>query len=102
MIRSKEVRGLRHSLFLFGLLAILLLLVWIHAPASAQEKDQTPHFAGDIEDLKPLPPGGPAPRTGGHPDLSGVWYPNSGGTEIQIAYLSASPDVIAAKRQFDP
>ena len=44
---------------------------------------------------KPLPPGGPAPRTtDGHPDLSGVWFPGTTG-----GYSTSSS---AAQRQFDP
>jgi len=102
MGRSKRIPRVEYVFFLSAVLALLFVGICSFTRASAQENDNTPHFAGDIENLKPLPPGGPTPHAGGHPDLSGVWYPNSGGTEIQIAYLSASPNVMAAKRQFDP
>jgi hypothetical protein len=83
--------------------AVVAALCLVFTLGFAQDGADSPHFAGDIEKLAPLPPGGPTPRTAdGHPDLSGVWYPNSGGTEIQVAYLSANPNVIAARRQFDP
>jgi hypothetical protein len=46
-----------------------------------------------------LAPGGPAPRTpDGHPDLSGVWFPNSAGRWV-IGLEGVDP---AARRQFDP
>lgn len=46
---------------------------------------------------KPLPPGGPAPRTPqGHPDLSGVWFPGTTGGED----LTAEDD--PAQKQIDP
>jgi len=46
-----------------------------------------------------LPPGGPAPRTAdGHPDLSGVWFPNSAGIDIELAD-QVDPD---ARLEFDP
>jgi hypothetical protein len=101
-MRGLEVkRGLGCYVESAGVLLAALCLVC--TPVFAQETKDSPHFAGGVEKLQPLPPGGPAPRTAdGHPDLSGLWYPNSGGTEIQSAYLSASPGVLAAKRQFDP
>ena len=46
-----------------------------------------------------LPPGGPTPRMAdGHPDLSGVWFPNSAGIDIELA-ASVDPD---ARVEFDP
>lgn len=46
-----------------------------------------------------LPPGGPAPRTAdGHPDLSGVWFPNSAGIDLEL-YDHVDPD---ARLMFDP
>lgn len=44
-------------------------------------------MVGGFYDLKPLPPGGPAPHmSDGHPDLTGRWYPNAGGQMLQAAY----------------
>src|SRR5579862_4670673 len=46
-----------------------------------------------------LPPGGPAPRTAdGHPDLSGVWFPNGAGIDVELLQ-HVDPD---ARRLFDP
>jgi hypothetical protein len=81
------------SLFAFG-------TVW--AAANAQTKSQ-PNGNGQVDvagfgksTAKPLPPGGPAPRTpDGHPDLSGVWFPGKMGRED----LTAEAD--PARRQFD-
>ncbi len=68
-----------------AIIAGVLAFVWMaSAPARAQEKsgqqknDQSKQFKSPgygKEPSKPLPDGGPAPRTAdGHPDLSGHWY----------------------------
>jgi hypothetical protein len=55
-------------------------------------------IAGGFDQVHELPPGGPAPRTtGGHPDLTGRWYPNAAGRMLQVAY-PVDPVVF---RQFD-
>jgi hypothetical protein len=55
--------------------------------------------AGGFDQVHELPPGGPAPRIAdGHPDLSGRWYPNSGGRMLQAAY-PVDPVIF---RQYDP
>lgn len=54
--------------------------------------------AGGFDQVRELPPGGPAPRMAdGHPDLSGRWYPNGAGRMLQVAY-PVDPVVF---RQFD-
>jgi hypothetical protein len=56
-------------------------------------------IAGDFDKVHLLPPGGPTPRMpDGHPDLSGLWYPNSAGRMLQFAE-PVDPSII---RQFDP
>jgi hypothetical protein len=95
--------GMKQAYCVGGVGALLVAFCLVFTPSFAQQGSDSPHFAGDIEKLQPEPPGGPAPRTpDGHPDLSGVWYPNSAGTEFQIAYLSASPGEEAARSQLDP
>src|SRR5712675_1069063 len=71
-----------------------------NARHAAQSGGKAPvPIAGGFEQVHELPPGGPAPRTAdGHPDLTGRWYPNSGGRMLQFAY----PLEDAALRQFDP
>jgi len=67
-----------------GSVAVLLVgLCVIFSPAFAQEgktsADQKIHV---------LAPGGPAPRTAdGHPDFSGVWYPNRAGVNLKTSVL---------------
>jgi hypothetical protein len=57
------------------------------------------NIVGGFQNVHPLPPGGPAPRTSdGHVDLTGRWYPNAAGRMLQGAY----PLDRNAIRQFDP
>jgi len=80
--------------------------LWIVlAPAFAQEPP--PGSVGKVpertsagsESWHELPPGGPAPHTAdGHPDFSGIYFPNSAGRQVQRSY----PIDPAARRQFDP
>src|SRR6185369_10325864 len=56
------------------LLALLLLCVLLPNASSQQKEEYT---------IKPLPPGGPAPRLpDGHPDFSGHWFPNGAGQGV--------------------
>ena len=80
---------------------ILGALCMAFAPAFAQNSaapsSQT-KVAGGFDQVKKLPPGGPAPRLAdGHVDLSGRYYPNSGGRMLEEAY----PVDKTLMRQFD-
>jgi hypothetical protein len=71
------------------------------APAFAQNS-QAPSspakVAGSFEQVTKVPPGGPPPRLAdGHVDLSGRYYPNSGGRMLEEAY----PVDKTLMRQFD-
>jgi len=87
---------------------VLAALCLLLTPAFAQDspgqkssgvKTGPVPIVGDFDKVQPLPPGGPAPRTAdGHPDLTGRWYPNTGGRMLQVAY----PVDKAAYDQFDP
>ena len=86
--------------------AALLAALWIvvtpalaQAPPPGSVGKVTERTSAGSENWHELPPGGPAPRTkDGHPDFSGVWFPNSAGRQVQRAY----PIDPAARRQFDP
>jgi hypothetical protein len=82
-------------------IAILVIALALAAPAQitpGQERAPGP-VAGDFDQIHALPPGGPAPLTAdGHPDLTGRWYPNSGGKMLQFAY----PVDRLSLQQFDP
>ena len=68
-----------------------------NAPAQGAKPPVT--IAGNFDQIKILPPGGPAPRTAdGHVDLSGRWYPNQAGRMIQGAYRIDQ----SITRQYDP
>jgi len=54
---------------------------------------------GGFDKVRALPPGGPTPRLeGGHPDLTGRYYPNHAGRMLEGAY----PIDRAIFRQYDP
>jgi hypothetical protein len=55
--------------------------------------------AGNFDQIRLLPPGGPVPRTtDGHPDLTGRYYPNKAGRMLQGGYQVDD----SIYRQFDP
>ena len=103
-----------------GAAVFIAVLCLAFAPAFAQgNQDRTQHptskddsctgygecgkapknIAGDFQNIHRLPPGGPAPRlSDGHVDLTGRWYPNSGGKMLQVAY-PLDPGIF---EQFDP
>jgi len=71
--------------------AVLMLFFILPLPTDAQTTEQYT--------IKVMPPGGPTPRLAdGHPDLSGLWLPNSAGQGVSGRY-GVDP---AARRQFDP
>ena len=54
---------------------------------------------GGFENVRAVPPGGPAPRMADkHVDMSGLWYPNHAGRMLEGAY----PVDRSVFRQFDP
>ncbi len=85
--------------------SVLAVSWFLIAPAFAQAPPPgsvgkvTEHTSAGSENWHRLPPGGPAPRTAqGHPDLSGVFFPNAAGRQVQRAY----PIDPEARRQYDP
>src|SRR5215470_8387715 len=88
-VRSREMKALRYGIAYAAVLAFVYL---VSVPAGAQNKE--PEYT-----IKMMAPGGPAPRlVDGHPDLSGLWLPNSAGQGVSGRY-GVDP---AARRQFDP
>jgi hypothetical protein len=77
--------------------AVVAGLCMVFTPLFAQQQKAP-------ERIHKLAPGGPAPRTtDGHPDLSGVWFPNSAGQALNAARLVGDDPVdFDARRQFDP
>jgi hypothetical protein len=71
------------------LITVLALLLLLALTAAAQNGEYT---------IKVMPPGGPPPRLpDGHPDLTGLWLPNSAGQGVSGRY-GVDPE---ARRQFD-
>ena len=80
-------RHLRH-----GVACMAAVTCWcvLSLTAGAQDKQYT---------IKPMPPGGPAPRLAdGHPDLTGHWFPNGAGQGVSGRF-GVDP---AALGTFDP
>jgi hypothetical protein len=91
-----EVKG-RVGYLVERLGAVVAALCVVFTPVFAQQQKAP-------ERIHKLAPGGPAPRTtDGHPDLSGVWFPNSAGQALNAARLVGDdPADFDARRQFDP
>src|SRR5277367_3247847 len=90
--------GVRGAAYALAVLCMVFALAFAQN-LSAQVKTGPVPIVGGFENVKPLPPGGPAPRMkDGHVDLTGRWYPNAGGKMLQGAY----PLDPAAFLQFDP
>jgi hypothetical protein len=74
-------------------------LCFVCSVAFGQQQAATEQVHSGFGDVHKLAPGGAAPRTAdGHPDLSGVWFPNSAGVGI----MAADPVDRDARLQFDP
>ena len=82
--------------------ALLVSLSMVVAPALAQKATNVP------QRIHPEPPGGASPRAAdGHPDLSGVWFPNGAGMDLESVapddtFTGAPTADPEARRQFDP
>ena len=113
-------RRIGHYLGSAGVLVAALCIVFL--PAFSQEGNAPSSERLLTKQIHKLAPGGPAPRAAdGHPDLSGVWYPNSAGVNTKQTILwdpsnlgalgaeavkqrggLANPVDADAGRQFDP
>ncbi len=75
------------------------------AQTSAGQEEKTKAAApvvGGFDKVKPLPPGGPAPRMAdGHVDLTGRWYPNAAGRMLHFAYPARPSGIQAIRSQGD-
>ena len=97
-------RRFRNRVGSVGMLVVALCAVFTLAFAqtsAGQEVKTEPvaPVAGGFDQVKPLPPGGPAPRTkDGHVDLTGRWYPNAAGIMLDLAYPELDPAAYQAIR----
>src|ERR1700733_5150807 len=90
-------RRLRFDLACAG--AALVALCLASTTGFTQQGNSSDELHSGFGNVHKLPPGAPAPRTAdGHPDLSGVWFPNSAG----IGVMAADPVDRDARLQFDP
>src|SRR5215208_4890174 len=97
MNRSVALGATTAGLVIAGLCLLLVQLSAQTAPAQGAKPPVK--IAGNFDQVKILPPGGPAPRSAdGHPDLTGRYYPNQAGRMIQGAYRIDQ----SITRQFDP
>ena len=96
----KGINSLHNGVARAGVAALFMIFTFAFAQDSAaQVKTGVVPIVGGFEHVKPVPPGGPAPRMkDGHVDLTGRWYPNAAGRMLQVAY----PVDKAAFEQFDP
>src|SRR5687767_2001751 len=89
--RTRTVNMKPHLRHAIAGAAVLAFLCVIALPLGAQDA---------ASKIGVMPPGGPAPRSAdGHPDLSGVWWPNRTGIpHVENRGVPVDP---AALRQFD-
>src|SRR5207248_10774921 len=90
LVMSRLFRAFMLSWHMRTAVAVVSICLALTIAAGAQSTQYT---------IKPLPPGGPAPRlSDGHPDLSGHWFPNGAGQGVSGRY-GVDP---AALGTFDP
>jgi len=98
-INRRLQSGVRGAWVAVVALCMLFTLAFARNSAAQEVKTGPVPIVGGFEHVKPLPPGGPAPRMKDkHVDLTGRWYPNAAGRMLQVAY----PVDKAAFQQFDP
>jgi hypothetical protein len=87
------MRGMKHAVVLAGVAALLIPLSAQTPQDSDRQRPQAPagqdwsRIAGNFDQVRVLPNGGPVPRMAdGKPDLSGRYYPNKAGRMLQGGY----------------